>query len=120
MLPITYSVEGASTDAKVLQRMSSFLDYLRSCYIDSILPQRFSGLAAHNVDEVRLWAVKLGQGGEDTYSLTAAGHCWLEEVRDAFAAAARRLDEISAANQRSAPGVVRTVRSEAGTPAARP
>ena len=28
MLPITYSVEGASTDAQVVQRMSSLLDYL--------------------------------------------------------------------------------------------
>jgi hypothetical protein len=99
MLPITYSVEGASTDAQVAQRMSSLLDYLHSCHIDSLLPRRCSGLAAHNADEVRLWAVRLGQDGKDTYGLTAAGHCWLEELREAFAAAAKRLDEIATAHE---------------------
>ena len=112
MLPNTYSVEGAATDAQVAQRMSSLLDYLHSCHIDSILPQRCSGLTAHNADEVRLWAVKLGQGGKDTYGLTATGHCWFEELRDAFAAAAKRLDEIATANEQSTlglfPGLDRT------------
>ena len=107
MLPIAYSVEGATTDAQVLQRMSSLLDYVHSCHIDSILPQSCSGLAARNAYEIRLWAAKFGQGGRDTDGLTAAGHCWFEELRDAFAAAAKRLDEIAAANEQSASGSFR-------------
>lgn len=115
MLPIKHAMERASTDAQVLRRLSSFLDHLRSCSIDSILPHRFSGLSACNADEIRAWSEKLGQCGKDTYPLTAAGHCWLEEMRDAFAAAVRRLDEIAEAKQQSLTGVIRTPRSEAGT-----
>ena len=114
MLPIKHAMESASTDAQVLRRLSSFLDRLRSCNIDSILPQRFSGLSACNADEVRAWSGKLAQCGKDTYHLTAAGRCWLEEVRDAFAAAARQLDEIADTKQQSAPGATRVFRSDAG------
>ena len=118
MLPITYSVEGASTDAQVLRRLSSFLDYLCTCHIDSILPQRFSGLAAHSADEVRAWAAKLAEGSKDSYCLTAAGRCWLEEIRDAFAAAACRLDEISRGTEHSTLGIGPMNRSVVGMCAA--
>ncbi len=99
MLPIKCAVQNASTDAQVLRRLSSFLDYVHSCHIDSILPPRFSGLSASSPDAVRDWANKLCEGGTDSYRLNAAGYCWLEEVRGAFSAAARRLDEIAAPRQ---------------------
>ena len=115
MLPIKYALQNASTNAQVLRGLSSFLDYLRSCHIDSILPQRFSGLSACNAEEIEAWSAKLEQGGKDIYSLTTVGQWWLEEVRESFAAAAQRLGEIAAAKQQSAPGVLRTPRSEAAT-----
>jgi hypothetical protein len=107
MLPIKHALESASTEAQVLRCLSSFLDHLRSCKIDSLLPHRFSGLSACNDDEIRAWSGKLAESRNDTYPLGAAERCWLEEVRDAFAAAARRLDEIAQAKQQSAPGVIR-------------
>ena len=106
MLPVQEAVKSASTEAQVLRQLSAFVEDLRRCCVDSILPQRFSGLAARNGDEVRAWARMLGQGGKDTYSLSAAGRYWIDEVRDAFAVAAKRLDEISATGQRSASGAM--------------
>jgi hypothetical protein len=111
-------MESASTDAQVLRPLASFLDHLRSCNIASILPHRFSGFSACNADEIRAWSGKLGECGKDTCHMTAVGRCWLEEVRDAFAAAARRLDEIADAKQQSAPGV-RMLRPVAGNPVER-
>ena len=107
MLPVKDAVESASTHAQVLQQLSSFLDDLRRYYVDAILPQRYSELAARNPDEVRAWAAMLGQECKDAYSLSAAGRYWSDEVRDAFGAAARRLDEISAAEERPASGLAR-------------
>ena len=102
MLCVQEAMKNTSTEAQVLRQLSAFVEDLRRCCVDSILPQRFSGLAARNGDEVRVWARMLGQGGKDTYSLSAAGRYWIDEVRDAFAVAAQRLDEISATGQRSA------------------
>ena len=112
MLPIKYAVQKASTPAQVLRRLSSFLDYLRGCHIDSILPQEFSRLSACNAEEIQAWSAKLEQGGKDIYNLTAAGQLWLEAVREAFAVAAQRLDEIAMEKQQSVPGLRN--RSEAG------
>jgi len=106
MLPVQETVKRASTEAQVLRQLSAFIEDLRRCCVDSILPQRFSGLAARNGDEVRAWAQTLRQGGKDTYSLGAAGRYWIDEVRDAFAVAAKRLDEISATGQRPASGAM--------------
>ena len=118
MLPIKHPMESASTDAQVLRGLSSFLDHLRSCNIDSILPQRFSDLSACNAEEIQAWSAKLKQGGKDIYCLTAAGRLWLEEVREAFAEAAQRLDEIAETKQLSAPDV-RMFRPVAGNPVER-
>ena len=101
MLPVQEAVKSASTESQVLREMSAFVEDLHRCCVDSILPQRFAGLAARNGDEVRAWAQRLSQGGKDTYSLGAAGRCWIDEVRDAFAVAAKRLEEISATGRRS-------------------
>ncbi len=106
MLPVQEDLKSASTQAQVLRQLSAFIEDLRRCCVDSILPQRFSGLAARNGDEVRAWAKMLGQGGKDTYSLGAAGCYWIDEVRDTFAAAAQRLDEISATGQIAASGAL--------------
>jgi hypothetical protein len=105
MLPVQEDLKSASTEAQVLRQLSAFIEDLRRCCVDSILPQRFSGLAAGSGDEVRAWAQRLAQGGKDTYGLGAAGRYWIDEVRDAFAAAAKRLDEISATGKIPASGV---------------
>jgi hypothetical protein len=97
MLPLKYAVDDAPTEEQVIRRLSSLLDYLRSCRIQSILPDRYAGLTARNVDEIRAWAFKLTAGSTDCDRLSAAGRCWFAEIRDAFNAAARRLDEISVA-----------------------
>jgi len=98
MLPPRFEMDSAPNEEQVVRRLSSLLDYLRSCHIESILPDRYAGLNARNTDEIRAWAFKLTAGGKDSYCLSAAGRCWLGEIREAFAAAARRLDEFSAAS----------------------
>lgn len=97
MLPTQFSMESAPNEEQVVRRLSSLLDYLRSCHIESVLPDRYCGLTARSTEEIRAWAFKLAAGGKDSYCLSAAGRCWLEEIREAFTAAARRLDEISIA-----------------------
>ncbi len=96
MLPVRYAVDNAATDVEVLRRLSAFLEYLSSCHVDSVLPRRFSQLSAASGTAVRDWAQKLSERGHHDYLLGAAGRCWLEEVREAFAAAVRRLDQIEA------------------------
>jgi hypothetical protein len=116
MLTTGYAVGNAATESQILRRLSSFLEYLRSCHVDSVLPRRFSGLSASSPDAVRDWAKKLCEGGTDSYRLSAAGYCWLEEVRGAFSAAARRLDEIAAPRQQPAGRRERIIRPETGSP----
>ena len=97
MLPIRYAVESAPTQAQVLERLSSFLEYLRSCHVDMVLPRELAGLSASSTGAVRDWAALLEENWRDDYRLSAAGQCWMEEVREAFVAAANRLDRIAAA-----------------------
>jgi hypothetical protein len=96
VLPIRYAVESAPTQAQVLERLSSFLEYLRSCHVDMVLPPELAGLSACSTDSVRDWAALLEENWKDDYRLSAAGQCWMEEVREAFVAAANRLDRIAA------------------------
>ena len=96
MLPIRYAVENAPTQAQVLERLSSFLEYLRSCHVDTVLPRELSRLSASSTEAVRDWAELLEKNWIDDYRLSAAGQCWIEEVREAFVAAAKRLDRIVA------------------------
>jgi|SRR4051812_24753991 hypothetical protein len=100
MLPLKYALDDAPTEDQVIRRLSSLLDYLRSCRIQLVLPDRYAGLTARSTDEIRAWAFKLSAGGNDCDCLSAAGRCWLGEIRDAFTAAAHRLDEISVTNVR--------------------
>jgi hypothetical protein len=90
-------MDSVPNEEQVIRRLSSLLAYLRSCRIQSVLPDRYARLTAGSAAEIRAWAFKLAAGGKDDYHLSAAGRCWLAEIRDAFGAAARRLDEISAA-----------------------
>jgi hypothetical protein len=95
MLPIKYALHDAPTEEQVVRRLSSLLEYLRSCHIESVLPDRYAGLTATSTDEIRAWAFKLAAGHKESHCLSAAGRCWLGELHDAFIAAARRLDELS-------------------------
>jgi hypothetical protein len=97
MLPLKYAVEDAPTEDEIVRRLSALLDYVRACRVASILPQRYAGLTARNTVEIRAWAFKLAAGDNESHCLSAAGRCWLGELHDAFNAAARRLDELSAA-----------------------
>ena len=94
MLPIRFAVDSAPTQVQVLQRLSSFLEYLRSCHVDTVLPMELSSLSAANTGVVRKWAALLEKNWKDDYRLSAAGQWWIEEVREAFVAAAKRLDRI--------------------------
>lgn len=96
MLPIRYAVDSAPTQSQVLERLSSFLEYLRSCHVDMVLPPELSGLSASSTDSVRDWAALLEEHWKGDYRLSVAGQCWMEEVREAFVAAAKRLDRIAA------------------------
>ena len=104
MLPEKYAVENAATAIEVLGKLSSLLEYLRSCHVDTVLPWQFSGLSAASIDAVRSWAHKLQEPGRYDYRLGAAGQCWLEQLREAFMAASRRLDELD-----SGPGYITAV-----------
>jgi len=94
MLPPNFTVDNATTETEVLRRLSSFVEYLQSCHVDTVLPRRFAGLSARSVAEVRSWTQQLSEPAHYGYRLSAAGHCWLEEIRDAFTDASRRLDAL--------------------------
>ena len=97
MLPLKYAVENAPTEDDVVRRLSALLAHLRACRVESILPQRYASLTAGNTAEIRAWAFKLAAGDKEIHCLSAAGRYWFGEIQDAFAAGARRLDELSAA-----------------------
>ena len=99
MHPVKYAVHNASTPDEMLERLSSFLQYLHALDIASVLPRCFDGLSARNAEEVRAWSAKLAQRSTQTEILTAAGDLWLNDVRDAFAAAVERLDELAIAQR---------------------
>lgn len=94
MLPARYAVHSASTEAQVVRRLANFLDYIRSCHIESLLPEEFSRITAGSADEIRDWATKLAAAHRDRHPLTVAGQYWMEEIRESFGAAMQRLQQI--------------------------
>jgi hypothetical protein len=106
MLAVQEAVKNASTEAQVLRQLSAFAEDLHHCCVDSILPQKFSGLSTRNGAEVKAWAQKLSQEVTNDCSLGAAGRYWIDELREVFVVAAKRLDDISATRQQPASGVV--------------
>jgi hypothetical protein len=96
MLAIRFAVQHASTADKVIENLCTFIEHLHRYRIEAILPADLIGISAKNPDDVRAWARRLQQEMHDRYCLTAAGELWFEEIRDAYAAAARRLDELEA------------------------
>ncbi|HEV8261763.1 MAG TPA: hypothetical protein VGQ19_13530 [Burkholderiales bacterium] len=114
MHPIKYAVQNASTDVEVFEGLTSFLDYLRSLGVYSVLPEKLSTLSARDADEIRTWSARLAQEAKNTDSLTVAGDLWFKEVREAFAAAVLRLNEIAETEPKAAAGAGRVSESGAG------
>jgi hypothetical protein len=91
MHPVRYAVRNASTNNEVFERLTDFLQYLRSAHIDCILPHYFEALSARNANDIRNALAMLHQETCHADDLTVAGDLWLADVREAFAAAVERL-----------------------------
>ena len=97
MHPIRQAVRSAPTKEEVLERLSSFLQYLHAAQIDCVLPASIQGLRARDAADVRHSLQQLDQETRHADSLTMAGDIWLEDVRDAFAGALERLESLESA-----------------------
>jgi hypothetical protein len=96
MLAIRFAVQNAFTPTQVVQNLAAFVDHLRRYRIEAILPERLANLSARDADDIRNWAQRLRENPHDRYCLTAAGQLWFEEIREAYSAACRRLDDLEA------------------------
>lgn len=102
MHPIKYAVQNAETTTEVLKRLTSFVNYLHDCCVDTLLPGEFSHLSAGSAEEVAAWSEKLSRADHHAAALTVAGDIWLTDVQDAFSCAAQRLHAIAAQDKQSA------------------
>jgi hypothetical protein len=97
MLAIRFAVQNAKSEEQVVETLAAFIDHLHRYRIGSILPEQLASLSALDAGDVRAWAERLRKQVHDGYCLTAAGQLWYDEIREAYFAACRRLDDLRAA-----------------------